>query len=115
MTGVDLAAAKREAAALLTRRRRGYSLEAPFYLDAALFELDIAAIFARHWIHVGTAAEIPDYGDVMTIELGRYSLIILRGRDREIRAFHNVCRHRGSRILMSRTGKLRSIVCRYHN
>ncbi|HTS92263.1 MAG TPA: aromatic ring-hydroxylating dioxygenase subunit alpha [Stellaceae bacterium] len=115
MTGVDLAAAKREAAALLARRRRGYSLEAPFYLDAALFELDIAAIFARHWIHVGTAAEIPDYGDVMTIELGRYSLIILRGRDREIRAFHNVCRHRGSRILMSRTGKLRSIVCRYHN
>jgi len=115
MTGLDLAAAKRAAAELLARRKRGYSLEAPFYLDAALFELDIAAIFARHWIHVGIAAEVPDHGDVMTVELGRYSLIIVRGRDMRIRAFHNVCRHRGSRILTSRTGKLRSIVCRYHS
>ncbi len=115
MTTLDLAAARQQASVLLARRKRGYSLEAPFYLDAALFELDIAAIFARHWIHVGTAAEIPEHGDVITIELGRYSLIVVRGRDLRIRAFHNVCRHRGSRILTSRTGKLRSIVCRYHN
>ncbi|HMK68106.1 MAG TPA: aromatic ring-hydroxylating dioxygenase subunit alpha, partial [Stellaceae bacterium] len=115
MTGLDLTAARRDTAALIARRKRGYSLEAPFYIDAALFELDIAAIFARHWIHVGTAAEVPDHGDVMTVELGRYSLIILRGREGDIRAFHNVCRHRGSRLLTSRKGKLRSIVCRYHN
>ncbi|MGH7125667.1 MAG: aromatic ring-hydroxylating oxygenase subunit alpha, partial [Stellaceae bacterium] len=115
MTDLDMAAARQQAAKLLARRKPGYSLEAPFYLDPRLFDFDIAAIFARHWIHVGVAAEVPEFGDTMTVELGRYSLIIVRGRDRQIRAFHNVCRHRGSRILTDRKGKLRSIVCRYHN
>ena len=96
MSAIDLSEARKAAAALLARRKRGYSLEAPFYLDDALFELDIAAIFARHWIHVGTAAEIADHGSTMTIDIGRYSLLLVRGRDMQIRAFHNVCRHRGS-------------------
>jgi Rieske 2Fe-2S family protein len=115
MTVADLTAARRKAAELLDRRKPRYSLEAPFYLDSEIFELDIAAIFARHWIHVGAAAEVPEHGDYMTVELGRYSLIILRDQDAEIRAFHNVCRHRGSRILTNRKGTLRNIVCRYHN
>ena len=115
MIPFDITAAQRKAAKLLARRKPGYSLEAPLYLDAEIFELDIAAIFARHWIHVGVAAEVPEHGDYVTVDLGRYSLIIVRDRDAEIRAFHNVCRHRGSRLLTSRTGKLRNIVCRYHN
>lgn len=106
----------RELGRLLARRRRGYSLEAPFYLDPAIFELDMHAIFGRHWIHVGTSAEVPRPGDYVTLEFGRYALMIVRGEDMEVRAFHNVCRHRGSRILTERKGSLRKfIVCGYHS
>jgi len=115
MTATADAAVRREMADLVARRKRGYSLEAPFYRDPDLFELDMAGIFARHWIHVGVTAEVPDYGDYMTVEIGRYSLIIVRDRDRQVRSFHNVCRHRGARILTDRKGKLRNFVCRYHN
>jgi Rieske 2Fe-2S family protein len=107
--------AVRGAAELLARRKRGYSLEAPFYRDVELFELDIAAIFARHWIHVGVAPEVPNAGDFITVEIGDYSVIVARGDDMVIRAFHNVCRHRGARILGERSGSLRKFVCRYHH
>jgi Rieske 2Fe-2S family protein len=105
---------ERGAAALLARRRRGYSLEAPFYRDDALFELDIAAIFTQHWIHVGAAPEVASAGDFITVEIGNYSVIVVRGDDMVIRAFHNVCRHRGARLLGERSGSLRKVVCRYH-
>jgi Rieske 2Fe-2S family protein len=107
--------AVRDAADLLARRKRGYSLDAPFYLDADLFELDIAAIFARHWIHVGASPEVPEPGDFITVEIGKYSIIVIRGADMEIRAFHNVCRHRGARLLSDRSGSVRKFVCRYHH
>ncbi len=107
--------ASRNAAELLARRKRGYSLEAPFYRDAGLFELDIAAIFARHWIHVGVAPEVPKPGNYITVAIGSYSVIVIRGDDMEIRAFHNVCRHRGARLLDDDNGSLRKFVCRYHH
>jgi glycine betaine catabolism A len=102
-------------AALLARRRAGYSLEAPFYLDQSLFELDMEGIFARHWIHVGVGAELPKPGDYITLEIGKYALILVRGEDMRVRAFHNVCRHRGARILTEAQGSGSGIVCRYHN
>ena len=115
MTIARDAAVRREAAELIARRQRGYSLEAPFYLDPDLFELDMQGIFGRHWIHVGVASEVPNAGDYMTVEFGRYALIVVRGQDGTVRAFHNVCRHRGARILTERRGKLKKLVCRYHN
>lgn len=115
MITVGDAAVRREAAELFARRRRGYSLEAPFYLDLELFELDMAGIFGRHWIHVGVASELPDPGAYMTVEFGRYALIVVRDEQGQLRAFHNVCRHRGTRILTERRGRLKKIVCRYHN
>jgi glycine betaine catabolism A len=103
------------AVALLRRRKPGRSLEAPFYLDEGLFNLDLDLIFGRHWVHVGVEADVPGPGDYVMIEFGRYSLIIVRGADMRIRAFHNVCRHRGARILHEPKGKVQRIVCRYHS
>jgi len=105
----------REIANLVARRKRGYSLEAPLYLDDDVLDFDMKGIFGRHWIHVGAAPEVPEAGDYITIDMGNYSLIVIRGDDMKVRAFHNVCRHRGSRILMEPKGSLRKFVCRYHN
>ena len=103
-----------ELASLADRRATGYSLEAPFYTNQEVFDLDVAAIFAKHWLFSAAEAEIPEAGDFVTIDIGPYSVIILRDDDEEIRAFHNVCRHRGSRLLKDPCGSVGNIVCPYH-
>ncbi|HEY5979488.1 MAG TPA: aromatic ring-hydroxylating dioxygenase subunit alpha [Microlunatus sp.] len=103
-----------EIESLVKSRAVGYSLEAPFYTDQEVFDLDVAAIFAKHWLFSAAEAEIPEAGDFVTIDIGPYSVIILRDDDEEIRAFHNVCRHRGSRLLKEPCGSVGNIVCPYH-
>ena len=101
-------------AELVRRRLPGHSLEAPFYTSMDFFHLDMAAIFARHWLFSATEAEIPDPGDYVVVDIGPYSVIILRDDDEQIRALHNVCRHRGSRLLTDGSGSVGNIVCPYH-
>jgi Rieske 2Fe-2S family protein len=100
--------------ALLARRRPGYTLEAPFYTDPEIFEADLEHIFSRHWIYVGVEPDIPEPGDFMTVEIGRASLLLVRDEENAVRAFHNVCRHRGARLLSERKGMVGNLVCPYH-
>ncbi|MGJ9412347.1 SRPBCC family protein [Aeromicrobium sp. CF4.19] len=95
-------------------RTAGYALDAAYYVDPQVHELDLAAIFARHWIFVATEAEVREPGDYVTIELGRYSVIVLRDDDGTVQALHNVCRHRGSRVLAEARGSVGNLVCGYH-
>jgi glycine betaine catabolism A len=105
--GLDLAA-------LVARRGVGYSLESPFYTNAAVFDADVAGVLAHTWLFVATEAEVREPGDYVTIEVGPHSVIVLRDDDDAVRAFHNVCRHRGARILDERAGSVGNIVCGYH-
>ncbi|MBA0051077.1 aromatic ring-hydroxylating dioxygenase subunit alpha [Streptomyces sp. AJS327] len=98
----------------MERRVPGRALERPFYTDPEFHALDIAAIFARQWLFVAPEAEIPEPGDYLTLEIGPYPLIVLRDADSTLRAFHNVCRHRGSRLLDAERGSARNLVCAYH-
>ena len=100
---------------LLARHRPGHSLEAPFYSDPQIFDLDLRGIFEAHWLFVAAEAEIPEPGDYVTVELGRYSVIVMRDDDEDVRAFHNVCRHRGSRLLDDPCGSVGNLVCPYHH
>ncbi len=102
-------------ATLAAGREPWLSLEAPFYTSEEIYQADIAAIFAKHWIFVATEAEIPDPGDYVTINLGTYSVIIVRDDDEHVRALHNVCRHRGARILDDTRGSVGNLVCGYHH
>lgn len=99
---------------LLRRRKRGYTLEAPFYTAAEIFDLDLDIIFGRHWIYVGVDPDLPEPGDCMTVEIGAASVLLIRGEDMEVRAFHNVCRHRGARLIDAHKTSVGNIVCRYH-
>jgi len=100
---------------LADRRRPGWSLERTFYLDAEIFALDLERIYGRHWLLAGPASRIPSTGDWFTYAIGNDSTVILRDDDGRLRAFHNVCRHRGSRICLEREGTSRQFVCPYHN
>lgn len=100
---------------LLRERRPGYTLPAPFYLSPEVFEADMAVIFGRHWIYVGVEPDMPEAGDVMVVDIGKTSVAIVRDDDNEIRAFHNVCRHRGARLVHEEKSTVGNLVCRYHS
>ncbi len=100
---------------LLRERRPGYSLPAPFYLSPEVFEADMEIIFGRHWIYVGVEPDVPEAGDVMVVDVGRTSVAIVRDDDDRIRAFHNVCRHRGARLVHDAKSTVGNLVCRYHS
>jgi Rieske 2Fe-2S family protein len=101
-------------AALIATRKPGHALPAPFYLSPAIFEHDIELIFGRHWVHVGIEPEIPEPGDFFTVEIGGTSIILVRNDESTVRGFHNVCRHRGSRLVAPGPGSVGNLVCPYH-
>lgn len=101
-------------AELIRCRAPGMSLEAAFYNAPEIFALDLDAIFSRHWIYVASEPELPEPGDCVTVEVGANSILLLRGEDMEVRGFHNVCRHRGARLIDQRATTVGNIVCRYH-
>jgi phenylpropionate dioxygenase-like ring-hydroxylating dioxygenase large terminal subunit len=77
----------------------GLTLPAEYYLDPKHFDADEAFLAENIWQYTDQASRIPNPGDFYVFEFGRSeSILIVRGQDNEIRGFHNVCRHRGSRL-----------------
>lgn len=88
---------------------------APYY-RGEYFELEREAIFKRSWLQIGHTCELPEPGNfiVRSLEVARASILITRGRDNVIRAFHNVCTHRGTQLVTETAGKQSSFTCPYH-
>ncbi|MGE3692056.1 MAG: aromatic ring-hydroxylating dioxygenase subunit alpha [Novosphingobium sp.] len=86
------------------------------YHDPDWWELERKAIFMRSWLHIGHICEIPEPGSFIRreIEFARASLLIVRGKDGEVRAFHNVCTHRGTQLVAEAEGKKAQFSCPYH-
>jgi Rieske 2Fe-2S family protein len=100
---------------LLRSRQKYYSLPQPLYNDRDIFDLDMAAIFNKRWMFAGMASEIATPGSYLTVSVGRSSVVVLRDHDGGIRAFHNTCRHRGSKICLEEQGRVRKhLICPYH-
>lgn len=98
----------------LMARKPWHSLPQPFYTDAAIYDADLRLIWQRDWIFAAAVAELPKTGSYITLALGAASVIVVRGADGVIRAFHNSCRHRGSRICAAEKGTSPRLVCPYH-
>ncbi len=91
------------------------TLPAATYTDPAVLALESTGIFARTWLCAGRAADIPAAGDFLTREIAGDAVLIVRGGDGEVRAFFNVCRHRGARLVDEPAGTgLARILCPYH-
>ncbi|KGJ03927.1 Rieske 2Fe-2S family protein [Paracoccus halophilus] len=99
---------------LLARRVPGHALEQPFYTSAEIFQLDMEHIFYREWLYAVPACQLVKPGSYVTMRVGAYNIVIVKGRDGEIRAFHNSCRHRGSIVCKQREGHVPKLVCPYH-
>ena len=106
--------AREAAQQLLAEHPRGWSLPQPFYNDPMFFRLDMERIFQREWLFVGMTSEIPSRGDYLTVDIGQNPVLIVRDGDGSVRAWHNVCRHRGSRLCTHAQGKVANLTCPYH-
>jgi Rieske 2Fe-2S family protein len=98
----------------LEAQRSGFALTRNFYTDADYYRLDLENIHYAEWLFAGHDCEIPEPGNYFTLQVGDYPLLILRSHDGAIRAFHNSCRHRGSRICPNERGKVSRLICPYH-
>lgn len=106
--------ARTEMSKLLDARPANYSLDAPLYNDPHMFRVDIEEIFQKEWLFVGMTSELPNRGDYFTVEIAQNPILIVRDADGSVNAFHNTCRHRGSRVCLEHRGKVANLVCPYH-
>ena len=85
------------------------------YFSEDLFKLEQEVLFRQHWQLVGHVNGLTEIGSYLTLDIANERGLIIRGADNKIRAFHNLCRHRGSRVVADEKGKCnKSIVCPYH-
>lgn len=86
------------------------------YYDPEWYELERQAVFMRSWINAGHVSEVPEPGSFIRreFEFANASLLIARGKDGVIRAFHNVCTHRGTQLTQDSCGKRATFSCKYH-
>lgn len=99
---------------LLARRKPGHALEQAFYTSPDIYQIDLEQIFYKEWLYAIPACQLAKPGSYVTMRVGAYDVIIVKGCDNEIRAFHNSCRHRGSIICKAREGQVAKLVCPYH-
>ncbi len=98
----------------LLGRDPNFSLGQKFYTDPDFYKLDLEHIWYREWVFVGHDCELPKAGSYITVQIGDYPVIVVRDSQGGIRAFHNTCRHRGSRICTAEKGTAARLVCPYH-
>jgi choline monooxygenase len=90
------------------------TLPAAWYHDPQVYERERTALFGREWLMIGRASELGASGDYLAVDLCGWNLFAVAGHDGEVRAFHNVCRHRAGPLVDTGTGRCRTLVCRYH-
>ena len=99
---------------LFGQDRKGQTLPRELYVSDAAFEFDAQVMLKSVWLYACTVAHVKNPGDYFVFELANNSIIIVRGRDDEVRAFWNSCRHRGSKICLEQKGSVPRLMCPYH-
>lgn len=85
------------------------------YHSTALLELEKEHVFRTHWQIAGHVSDVPEPGDYLTLDMAGERALVVRGKDGVVRGFHNMCRHRGSRVVADDKGSCRNaLVCPFH-
>ncbi|GAB3684622.1 aromatic ring-hydroxylating oxygenase subunit alpha [Salinisphaera aquimarina] len=85
------------------------------YTHDSFLERERSEIFDRQWVFAAVGAQIPRRGDVLPVEIAGRPVVLTRNRNGEVRAFHNVCRHRGLQLVSDRKQGCATLVCPYHS
>ncbi len=99
---------------LIASHKPGFALDQQFYTDPDIFDLEMERVVSRNWIVAGHQSELPEPGDFKVFSVANESAIIVRGSDGHLKAFANVCRHRGSLVCVEPEGHVNRFTCPYH-
>ena len=92
---------------------RSMSLNAEAYVNEKWFDADVKNVFAKNWIWVCHVEKLREVGDYIAVEIGRQPIVVVRDKQKVLRAFYNVCKHR-AHLLMKGEGNTTRITCPYH-
>ena len=90
------------------------SLPQKYFVSPDVFADEQHKIFSKEWLLIGHQSQLPGAGEFFVVTVADESLIVVRDQQRQIRAFYNVCRHRGSRLKEEACGHTSAIQCPYH-
>lgn len=93
---------------------QGYTLPAAWYTDPMVFTRETSRIFRCTWQYVGLTEQVAQPGDFFTCTLGNVPIVVTRDETGQLRAFINVCRHRGSELVLQACGHRNTLQCHYH-
>ncbi|MCZ6720807.1 MAG: aromatic ring-hydroxylating dioxygenase subunit alpha [Proteobacteria bacterium] len=102
-------------AALRRPIKEASGLPAVVYTSEAFFELERKTLLPKQWMAVAYGHEIPEAGDAMPLKVLGLPVMLVRGADGSLRAFHNVCRHRGTMVLKEPVKRAKTLRCPYHS
>jgi phenylpropionate dioxygenase-like ring-hydroxylating dioxygenase large terminal subunit len=90
------------------------TLPSSWYHSAPLYELERRAIFSKKWLQITHQNRFAKGGDYAQYEMAGYPLFIIKNREGELVAFHNVCRHRAFPLVIKNEGNASILACGYH-
>ena len=85
------------------------------YTSQEWLDRELTTIFGNTWQFAGFMEDIQDPGDYITVQCGHQNILVVKGRDQRLRAFHNLCRHRGTQLLRAVGKKQKALTCPYHD
>jgi Rieske 2Fe-2S family protein len=103
-----------ELASIRRPYRSAHLLPGRVFHDPAVLAWEMEHFFAKDWLVVGRAEQAPESGSYFLVDVAGENIVLVRGRDGELRAFYNVCRHRGTAVAEEPCGKVVRFQCPYH-
>ncbi|MHB8411088.1 MAG: aromatic ring-hydroxylating oxygenase subunit alpha [Candidatus Acidiferrales bacterium] len=91
-----------------------YTIPSSWYVDSRIAELENEAVFGRTWQAVARAEQVAEPGQFVTTDVAGEPIVVVRGADRELRAFYNVCRHHATGVVSDAEGRATNFRCPYH-
>lgn len=85
------------------------------YTSQNWFNREMETIFSRTWQFAGFVGDLTDPGDYITVQAGLNNILVLLDENRQMRAFHNLCRHRGTQLLRASGKRKKLLTCPYHD
>lgn len=85
------------------------------YTSKEWFDLEMKTLFSTTWQFAGLVEDVANPGDYISVQAGLNNIFIVKGRDHRLRAFHNMCRHRGTQLLRAVGKAQKAITCPYHD